>query len=116
MQGRVFAKMSLQADGGLYFGSDQIEFAKAGIPAVFPWSGYDYVGKPKDYGEKMWDDYSENRYHKVTDGVMPDWDTAGAVEDSRWFVMAGYLAEQAAQRPQWKPGSEFPWISGSKEK
>lgn len=116
MQGRDFAKTSLQTDGGLYFGSDQIEFAKAGIPAVFPWSGFEYVGKPKDYGEKVWDDYSENRYHKVADGVMADWDAAGAVEDTRWFVIAGYLAAQNIARPKWKEGSEFIWIPKPQKK
>jgi len=111
MQGRVFATESLDSTGGLYFGSDQIEFAKGGVPAVFPWSGYDYVGKPKDFGEKVWDEYSANRYHKVTDGVMRDWDAAGAVEDTRWFVIAGFLIAQNRVRPRWKVGSEFIWTS-----
>ena len=110
MQGRVFATESLDSSGGLYFGSDQIEFAKRGIPAVFPWNGDDYVGKPKDFGEKVWDDYSANRYHKVTDEVMPDWDTAGAVEDARWFVISGFLVAESRERPRWKEGSEFTWI------
>ncbi len=111
MQGRAFAKESLDSTGGLYFGSDQIEFAKAGIPAVFPWSGVDYVGKPKDFGDKVWEEYSEKRYHQVTDGVMPDWDASGAVEDTRWFVIAGSLIAEGHVRPRWKEGSEFIWIS-----
>jgi len=111
-QGRVFTTGSLDETGGLYFGSDQMEFAKAGIPAVFPWSGVDYVGKPKDYGDKVWAEYGEKRYHQVSDEVMPDWDTKGAVEDTRWFVIAGYLAAQSVERPRLKEGSEFIWISG----
>lgn len=111
MQGRVFVTGSLDETGGLYFGSDQIEFAKAGIPAVFPWSGVDYIGKPKDFGDKVWEKYSAERYHKVTDGVMPDWDMAGAVEDTRWFVIAGYLAAQNEDRPRLKDGSEFNWTN-----
>lgn len=110
-QGRVFTTGSLDETGGLYFGSDQIEFAKAGIPAVFPWSGVDYVGKPKDYGDKVWAEYGEKRYHQVSDEVMPDWDVSGAVEDTRWFVIAGFLAAQNAERPRLKGGSEFIWIS-----
>jgi Zn-dependent M28 family amino/carboxypeptidase len=107
IQGRVFVAESLDGNGGLYFGSDQIEFAKAGIPAVFPWSGNDYVGKPKGFGFKVWGEYSNDRYHKVADGVMPDWDSTGAVEDTRWFVIAGFLIAQNKERPEWKPGSEF---------
>ncbi len=110
-QGRVFTTGSLDETGGLYFGSDQIEFAKAGIPAVFPWSGVDYVGKPKDYGDKVWAEYGEKRYHQVSDEVMPDWDVSGAVEDTRWFVIAGFLAARDRQRPRLKDGSEFIWIS-----
>ena len=115
MQGREFERRSGDTDGGLYFGSDQLEFAKVGIPAVFPWSGIDYVGKPKDYGEKAWDKYTTDRYHKVTDEVMPDWESTGAVEDTRWFVIAGYLIAQDRLRPKWKEGSEFIWISKSKK-
>ncbi len=115
MQGRAFARESLDTTGGMYFASDQMEFAKAGIPAVFPWSGFEYVGKPKSYGDKAWWKYSAERYHKVTDEVMPDWDATGAVEDTRWFVIAGYLTAQNAVRPKWKEGSEFIWTSKSKK-
>ncbi len=111
LQGRTFAKASLDETGGLYFGSDQIEFAKAGIPSVFPWSGVEYPGKPKGYGDKVWDEYSTKRYHQVTDEVMPDWDVAGAVEDTKWFVIAGYLTAQKKARPKWKYGTEYLWIS-----
>lgn len=111
MQGRKFARASLDETGGMYFASDQIEFAKIGIPAVFPWSGFDYPGKPTGYGEKVWEEYSAKRYHKVADEVMPDWDMSGAVEDTRWFVIAGYLTAQNKTRPTWKEGSEYPWTS-----
>jgi Zn-dependent M28 family amino/carboxypeptidase len=107
MQGRVFLKGSVDETGGYYFASDQIEFAKVGIPAAFPWSADDYVGKAAGYGEKVWDDYGAQRYHKVTDEVMPSWDTTGAVEDSRWFAIAGYLIANGRERPQWHPTSEF---------
>jgi Zn-dependent M28 family amino/carboxypeptidase len=114
LQGRTFARFSLDETGGMYFASDQIEFAKVGVPAVFPWSGFDYQGKPKGYGDKVWGDYSENRYHKVTDEVIPDWDMAGAVEDTKWFVISGYLIAQARSRPKWKEGSEYLWVSKRK--
>lgn len=115
IQGRRFATESLDSSGGLYFGSDQIEFAKAGIPAVFPWSGFEYVGKAKVYGDIVWAKYSAERYHKVTDEVMPDWDMTGAVEDTRWFVIAGFLTAQDRVRPRWKEGSEFIWTLKRKQ-
>lgn len=109
MQGRKFVTGSLDTTGGMYFASDQIEFANAGIPAVFPWSGFEYVGKPKDFGDNAWSKYSDERYHKVTDEVMPDWDATGAVEDTRWFVIAGFLVANGAARPKWLESSEFGW-------
>ena len=106
MQGRDFVKESL-GDGGYYFGSDQIEFAKVGIPAAFPFSGFNYPGKAMDFGEKMWDAYGDKDYHKVSDEVRTDWDLSGAAEDAQLFLIAGYNVAQAAKRPEWKVGSEF---------
>ena len=94
-------------DGGLYFASDQIEFAKAGIPAVFPFSGSAYVGKPKEFGDARWNAYAEKDYHKVTDEVQSDWDLSGAAEDARWLLIAGYNVADSTTRPEWKRGSEF---------
>jgi Zn-dependent M28 family amino/carboxypeptidase len=106
LQGRTFVEEPLD-DGGLYFGSDQIEFAKAGIPAAFPFSGFAYVGKPKEFGEARWNAYADKDYHKVTDEVQPDWNLSGAVEDARWLLIAGYNVADANTRPEWKRGSEF---------
>jgi Zn-dependent M28 family amino/carboxypeptidase len=113
MQGRTFLTGSMD-NGGLYFASDQIEFAKAGIPAVFPWNGHLYIGKPADHSEKVWNEYGSKRYHQVTDEVMPDWDMAGAVEDARWMMIAGFLAADRPEKPRWLKGSEFLWI-GAKQ-
>ncbi|HMU33755.1 MAG TPA: M28 family peptidase [Pyrinomonadaceae bacterium] len=106
MQKRGFLRESL-GDGGLYYGSDQMEFAKAGIPSIFPFSGFDYAGKPKDFGEGKWNSYSDNDYHQVSDEIRPDWDLSGAAEDARWLLIAGWKISQAPKRPQWKAESEF---------
>lgn len=106
MQKRGFLRESL-GDGGLYYGSDQMEFAKAGIPSIFPFSGFDYAGKPKDFGEGKWNSYSDNDYHQVSDEVRPDWDLSGAAEDTQWLLIAGWRVAQTTDRPKWKPESEF---------
>jgi len=107
MRARPLSIAEKRDDGGLYFGSDQIEFAKAGIPAVFPFSGSAYVGKPKDYGEERWNAYSAKDYHQVTDEVRADWDLSGAVEDARWLLIAGFNVAESSARPQWTRASEF---------
>jgi Zn-dependent M28 family amino/carboxypeptidase len=106
IQGRTFVTEPID-DGSLYFASDQIEFAKAGIPAAFPFSGSIYVGKPRAFGEARWNAYSAKDYHKVTDEVQPDWDMTGAAEDARWLLIAGYNVADSSARPVWKPASEF---------
>lgn len=105
-QNRSFTKESVD-DGGLYFGSDQVEFAKAGIPAIFPFSGFEYVGKPKDFADKKWEAYSANDYHQVSDELRPDWDLSGAAEDAKWLLIAGANVANSATRPAWKRGVEF---------
>lgn len=106
MQKRIFLRESL-GDGGYYFASDQIEFAKAGIPSIFPFSGFNYAGKPKDFGDGKWNSYSDNDYHQVSDEIRPDWDLSGAAEDTRWLLIAGWNVSQTTERPKWKPESEF---------
>ncbi len=106
IQGRVFPTESMD-NNGLYFGSDNIEFARAGIPAFFAFSGFEYIDRPADFGGNHWNDYADKDYYKVSDEVRPDWDLSGAVEDAQWLLIAGYKIAQANKRPEWKPGSEF---------
>jgi Zn-dependent M28 family amino/carboxypeptidase len=106
MQGRTFADASID-DDGLYFGSDNMEFAKAGVPAVFPFSGFVYPGRAADFGERKWGEYADRDYHQVSDEVRADWDLSGAAEDARWLFLAGRLLADAPHRPQWRPQAEF---------
>jgi Zn-dependent M28 family amino/carboxypeptidase len=105
-QGRTFINAAID-DGSLYFSSDQIEFAKAGVPATFPFSGSNYAGKPREFGDARWAAYAKKDYHQVTDEVQPDWDLSGAAEDARWLMIAGYHVAEAGARPEWKRWSEF---------
>jgi Zn-dependent M28 family amino/carboxypeptidase len=106
LKGRAFITAAID-DGSLYFSSDQIEFAKAGVPATFPFSGSSYAGKPREFGDARWAAYAKKDYHQVTDEVQPDWDLSGAAEDARWLMVAGYHVAEAGARPEWKRGSEF---------
>lgn len=105
LQGRTFQQSSID-NGGAYFASDQVEFAKVGIPAVFPWNGSSYINKPANYSEKVWEQQSKN-YHQVSDEANPEWDLSGAVQDAQWLVIAGYNIADTVKRPEWKAGSEF---------
>jgi Zn-dependent M28 family amino/carboxypeptidase len=106
MQQRAFTNEPF-AGGTYFFLSDQIEFAKGGVPASFPGSGSTYVGKPPRYGEVRWDEYGEKNYHQVSDEVQADWDLAGAAEDAQWLLHAGWIVIEADGRPEWSEEAEF---------
>ncbi|MEO6876163.1 MAG: M28 family peptidase [Opitutaceae bacterium] len=93
--------------GSDFFLSDPVEFAKAGIPSVFPSAGSKYRDKPAGYGDRKWTEYRAKYHHQVADEVQPDWDMSGAVEDAQWLWLTGFKVAQADSFPDWKKGSGF---------
>jgi len=96
-----------EPEKGFYYRSDHFNFAKQGVPALDPSGGVEYVGKPADYGQKVRVEWTEQRYHKPADVVMPDWDLSGTREDLKVLFAVGYRVAQADRFPEWKPGNEF---------
>ena len=92
---------------GFFYRSDQISFAKAGIPAVWLHEGITSRGQDPDWIKTKTDDYKKNRYHKVTDRMEPDWDLRGAVQIARWAQEIISLLAEAKAIPQFKPTSSF---------
>lgn len=105
-QGRT-VKPDPEPEKGYYFRSDHFNFAKQGVPALDPGEGVDFIGKPEGWGLMMRDKYTAEDYHKPSDKVKPNWDLSGAVEDLQLLFSVGYRVANAAQRPTWKPGSQF---------
>jgi Zn-dependent M28 family amino/carboxypeptidase len=96
-----------EPEKGHYYRSDQFEFAKVGVPALYTDSGIDYVGKPKDFAKTVRDAWTNTDYHKVTDEIKPTWDLTGAIEDLKLLFDVGFSVMQADKWPEWKPGAEF---------
>ena len=105
-QGRV-VQGDAEPEKGFYYRSDHFAFAKQGVPALNPEGGTDYIGKPADFGQKVRDEWTANRYHKPGDVVLPDWDLTGTQEDLKVYFAVGYRVAQADKFPEWKPGNEF---------
>ena len=105
-QGRI-VKGDAEPEKGFYYRSDHFAFAKQGVPALNPEGGTEHIGKPADYGQKVRDEWTANRYHKPGDVVLPDWDLNGAREDLAVYFAVGYRVAQADKFPAWKPGNEF---------
>lgn len=105
-QGRTVGP-DAEPEKGLFYRSDHFEFAKQGVPALYPKAGMAYVGKPADYGKQKREEYTTRDYHKVSDEVKPDWDLAGAVEDAQLLIEVGHRVAQGDKFPEWKKGTEF---------
>ena len=67
----------------------------------------DYIDKPADWGLKLREEYTNNRYHKPADEYDPSWDLSGLVEDLRLLFRVGYQITNQDTYPEWKFGTEF---------
>ena len=103
--GRRVVPDQLPERGG-YFRSDQFEFAKLGVPALYADGGSDVIGRP-GFGEQQQQRYTEQRYHKPADEIDPSWDLSGAALDMQMLMDVGYRVANTKRPPRWKAGSEF---------
>jgi len=105
-QGRV-VHGDAEPEKGFYYRSDHFNFAKQGVPALAPEGGVEFIGRAPEYGQKVREEWTANRYHKPADVVRPDWDLTGTHEDLKLYFAVGYRVAQADKFPEWKAGNEF---------
>lgn len=94
-------------EAGHFFRSDHFNFAKVGVPSLTTGAGIDVVGKGKEYGQKMHDDYTANRYHRPADMYDATWNLDGGLEDIELLFQVGKRLAFESTFPKWKDGSEF---------
>jgi len=105
-QGRVLVEEP-DVRAGWFYRSDQISFARAGVPAIWFKSGTDFIGRPAGWGEAQYAAWIERHYHQPSDEVDPSWNLDGLVQDARLaFLLAATVANRDAM-PVWLPGDEF---------
>lgn len=104
-EGRT-VKPDAHPDRGYFYRSDHFNLAKKGIPAMFPESGNEFVGKPEGYSATI-DSLQDANYHSVNDEINEYWDLAGMVEDVRLFFRAGYQIINDPEMQTWREGDEF---------
>ena len=92
---------------GFFYRSDHVAFARRGVPALDPGPGTEYLGKPKEFSDRVRREYNERDYHRPTDIVRADWNLSGAREDLKVLFTVGDRVAEADRLPEWKPGSEF---------
>ncbi len=98
-----------QTEKGFYYRSDQFNFAKQGVPALYADGGSEVIGKPEGWGLQKSKEYTAKNYHKPSDEVNPAWDLGGAAQDMQLLFETGRRVADAtkADLPTWKEGSEF---------
>ncbi|HEY0684312.1 MAG TPA: M20/M25/M40 family metallo-hydrolase [Steroidobacter sp.] len=96
-------------DRGFFYRSDQFNFAKIGVPALYLDTGTDFVGKPADWGKQQHEAYEEKHYHQPSDEIQADWNFDGMIEDAQLLFYVGNNVANAApaDAPKWLPGDEF---------
>jgi Zn-dependent M28 family amino/carboxypeptidase len=92
---------------GLYYRSDQLSFARGGVPALYAKGGLDDSARGPAWGRAQLDDYLAHRYRQTTDKYSADWDVRGAVEDLRLYYEVGNRLSHSRRFPRWYPDSEF---------
>ena len=92
---------------GFFFRSDQLNFARLGVPVLYARTGLDLVDGGEEAGRRAYADYTANRYHKPADEYDPGWDFRGAIEDLEAFRAVGAKLADAATFPAWKTGADF---------
>jgi Zn-dependent M28 family amino/carboxypeptidase len=92
---------------GLYFRSDNLSFAQAGVPALYAQRGIDDTARGPVWGRAQLDDFMAHRYEQPSDQYSPDWDVRGALDDLRLYYGVGMRVAQTRRFPRWYPNSEF---------
>ena len=96
-----------QPAAGLFFRSDQLPFARQGVPAIFFLPGTDLLQGGVARGTALQADYFQHRYHQRGDEYSPSWDLRGAAEDGALLYDLGVTLANSGTWPQWRPRAEF---------
>ena len=94
-------------EAGHFYRSDHFSLAKVGVPSVSIGAGDDYIGKPKDFGEKANEDYNAHRYHQPADAYSPDFDLSGAAQISNIVLKFARTLANSPITPTWNADAEF---------
>src|SRR5262245_39176357 len=92
---------------GSFFRSDHFPFAKVGVPSISLKEGSDYVGHPRDWGEKKFKEYNDAHYHQPSDEFHNDWNFQGMIQEADFALAIGRRVADANTMPKFNPNDEF---------
>ncbi|CAN5292297.1 M28 family metallopeptidase [soil metagenome] len=96
-----------EPEQGYYYRSDHFNFAIAGVPALMPWTGVDFVEGGEAVGRPAYQWEMRQYYHQRDDEWRADYDFAGAIQNLRLLYDLGHDVADSPDWPQWKPTAEF---------
>jgi hypothetical protein len=105
-QGRVVTADQF-SDRGYFYRSDQFNFAKIGVPAMYLHTGTDFVDRPPEWGREQQDQYTDVHYHQPSDEYDDSWNFDGMVQDAKLGYWTGLAIANADEMPSWNAGDEF---------
>lgn len=94
-------------DRGSFYRSDQFNFAKIGVPALYVGGGTDFVGRPEGWGKEQRENYEAKNYHQPSDEINDSWNYDGMIQDSELGFWTGLNIANADAMPTWVAGDEF---------
>lgn len=92
---------------GSFYRSDHFSLSKEGVPALYLEGGVDSIEHGRAWVMEQIEDYTANRYHKVTDEYSDSWDLSGAVQDIELMYKIGLKLSLEDTFPNWREGNEF---------
>jgi Zn-dependent M28 family amino/carboxypeptidase len=96
-----------EPEKGYFYRSDQLNFARKGVPVLYANSGFDKIDGGEAAGRAAIDDYTRNHYHKPADEYDPAWDLSGVIENIKALHAVGKRLADESTFPQWNADSEF---------
>lgn len=92
---------------GSFYRSDHFPFAKVGVPSISFKEGNDYMGHPKDWGEKKFREYNEAHYHQPSDEYSNNWNFQGMIQEADFAMEIGRRVANLPVLPKFNPNDEF---------
>ena len=92
---------------GAFNNSDQLAFAKAGIPSIIILEGTKNTSKSEDEVVDAFIDYYINRYHSPQDDLNQHIDYKAAEKHTKVLFDFCYQLANSKTAPEWNPGAPF---------
>jgi Zn-dependent M28 family amino/carboxypeptidase len=92
---------------GSFYRSDHFPFAKVGVPSISLKEGSDYVGHPKDWGEKKFKEYNSAHYHQPSDEFRDDWNFEGMIQEADFAMAIARRVADVPTMPKFNANDEF---------